>query len=139
MDLKTRKLRSASLIAFGLLTGAAYAQTPTPPEAKPAEPAPPPPIFSIWGFDLTGHFDVGYTHLTGGYPGGQAEYLRVPFADAARQQPVCELVDRAGGFVPGDLPPLARLGLCQVGGARPVRRNGVAPELDDRSVIGWCH
>ncbi|EIM28693.1 zinc-dependent alcohol dehydrogenase [Microvirga lotononidis] len=23
----------------------------------------------------------GYTHLTGGYPGGQAEYLRVPFAD----------------------------------------------------------
>ena len=25
----------------------------------------------------------GYTHLTGGYPGGQAEYLRVPFADAS--------------------------------------------------------
>lgn len=24
----------------------------------------------------------GYTHLTGGYSGGQAEYLRVPFADA---------------------------------------------------------
>ncbi|MBR0902634.1 zinc-dependent alcohol dehydrogenase [Bradyrhizobium liaoningense] len=24
----------------------------------------------------------GYTHLTGGYPGGQAEYLRVPYADA---------------------------------------------------------
>ena len=24
----------------------------------------------------------GYTHLTGGYPGGQAEYVRVPFADA---------------------------------------------------------
>ncbi len=23
----------------------------------------------------------GYTHLTGGYPGGQAEYVRVPFAD----------------------------------------------------------
>ena len=23
----------------------------------------------------------GYTHLTGGYPGGQGEYLRVPFAD----------------------------------------------------------
>ena len=23
----------------------------------------------------------GYTHLTGGYPGGQAEYLRVPFSD----------------------------------------------------------
>jgi threonine dehydrogenase-like Zn-dependent dehydrogenase len=25
----------------------------------------------------------GYTHLTGGYPGGQAEYVRVPFADMA--------------------------------------------------------
>ena len=24
----------------------------------------------------------GYTHLTGGYPGGQAEYVRVPFADS---------------------------------------------------------
>jgi len=24
----------------------------------------------------------GYTHLTGGYQGGQAEYVRVPFADA---------------------------------------------------------
>jgi threonine dehydrogenase-like Zn-dependent dehydrogenase len=23
----------------------------------------------------------GYTHLTGGYPGGQAEYVRIPFAD----------------------------------------------------------
>jgi threonine dehydrogenase-like Zn-dependent dehydrogenase len=23
----------------------------------------------------------GYSHLTGGYPGGQAEYVRVPFAD----------------------------------------------------------
>ena len=36
--------------------------------------------------DLTfGHTTAGlfgYTHLTGGYPGGQAEYLRVPFADA---------------------------------------------------------
>src|ERR1700709_2860670 len=25
---------------------------------------------------------LGYTHLTGGYPGGQAEYVRVPYADA---------------------------------------------------------
>src|SRR3546814_8762847 len=23
----------------------------------------------------------GYSHLTGGYPGGQAEYVRVPFSD----------------------------------------------------------
>lgn len=28
----------------------------------------------------------GYSHLTGGYPGGQAEYLRVPFADTTVQK-----------------------------------------------------
>jgi threonine dehydrogenase-like Zn-dependent dehydrogenase len=34
----------------------------------------------VFGHAPAGLF--GYTHLTGGYPGGQAEYLRVPFADA---------------------------------------------------------
>ena len=33
----------------------------------------------VFGHGTAGLF--GYTHLTGGYPGGQAEYLRVPFAD----------------------------------------------------------
>src|SRR3569833_3530642 len=33
----------------------------------------------VFGHGPAGLF--GYTHLTGGYPGGQAEYLRVPFAD----------------------------------------------------------
>ncbi|WP_243375587.1 zinc-dependent alcohol dehydrogenase [Microvirga solisilvae] len=33
-----------------------------------------------FGHSTAGLF--GYTHLTGGYAGGQAEYLRVPFADA---------------------------------------------------------
>ncbi|AWL95590.1 MULTISPECIES: zinc-dependent alcohol dehydrogenase [Bradyrhizobium] len=34
----------------------------------------------VFGHTTAGLF--GYTHLTGGYPGGQAEYLRVPYADA---------------------------------------------------------
>ena len=34
---------------------------------------------NAFGHSTAGLF--GYTHLTGGYPGGQAEYLRVPFAD----------------------------------------------------------
>jgi threonine dehydrogenase-like Zn-dependent dehydrogenase len=34
----------------------------------------------MFGHTTAGLF--GYTHLTGGYAGGQAEYLRVPFADA---------------------------------------------------------
>jgi threonine dehydrogenase-like Zn-dependent dehydrogenase len=33
----------------------------------------------IWGHSPSGIF--GYSHLTGGYAGGQAEYARVPFAD----------------------------------------------------------
>ena len=34
----------------------------------------------VYGHATAGLF--GYTHLTGGYPGGQAEYVRVPFADS---------------------------------------------------------
>jgi threonine dehydrogenase-like Zn-dependent dehydrogenase len=33
----------------------------------------------LWGYSPCGIF--GYSHMTGGYPGGQAEYARVPFAD----------------------------------------------------------
>jgi threonine dehydrogenase-like Zn-dependent dehydrogenase len=32
-----------------------------------------------YGYPMTGAF--GYSHLTGGFSGGQAEYVRVPFAD----------------------------------------------------------
>ena len=34
---------------------------------------------TLYGYPMTGAF--GYSHLTGGYPGGQAEYVRVPFSD----------------------------------------------------------
>jgi threonine dehydrogenase-like Zn-dependent dehydrogenase len=34
---------------------------------------------TLWGHSPAGLF--GYSHLTGGYAGGQAEYVRVPFAD----------------------------------------------------------
>jgi threonine dehydrogenase-like Zn-dependent dehydrogenase len=43
----------------------------TNPNARLAE--------KLWGFPTAGVF--GYSHLTGGYAGGQAEYARVPFAD----------------------------------------------------------
>ncbi|HEY7520664.1 MAG TPA: zinc-dependent alcohol dehydrogenase [Methylomirabilota bacterium] len=33
----------------------------------------------LWGYSTAGIY--GYSHLTGGYPGGQAEYARVPLAD----------------------------------------------------------
>jgi len=41
------------------------------PNARAAE--------KLWGFPTAGIF--GYSHLTGGFAGGQAEYVRVPFAD----------------------------------------------------------
>ena len=58
------------MAAASIVVASAQAQTtpPATPEAKPAEtaaPAPPRPIFSIWGFDLTGHVDVGYSYLSG--------------------------------------------------------------------------
>ncbi len=34
---------------------------------------------ALYGHPMSGLF--GYSHLTGGYPGGQAEYVRVPFSD----------------------------------------------------------
>jgi len=36
---------------------------------------------AVFGHTTAGLF--GYTHLTGGFPGGQAEYVRVPYADVA--------------------------------------------------------
>ena len=38
----------------------------------------------VFGHTTAGLF--GYSHLTGGYPGGQAEYLRVPYADTTVQK-----------------------------------------------------
>jgi threonine dehydrogenase-like Zn-dependent dehydrogenase len=34
---------------------------------------------TLYGYQMSGLF--GYSHLTGGYAGGQAEYVRVPFSD----------------------------------------------------------
>ncbi len=37
--------------------------------------------FTVFGHTTAGLY--GYTHLMGGYCGGQAEYVRVPYADVA--------------------------------------------------------
>jgi threonine dehydrogenase-like Zn-dependent dehydrogenase len=46
----------------------------------------------------------GYTHLTGGYPGGQAEYVRVPFADKTHVKVPSTLTDEQVLFL-GDIFP----------------------------------
>jgi threonine dehydrogenase-like Zn-dependent dehydrogenase len=56
----------------------------------------------IFGHATAGLF--GYTHLTGGYPGGQAEYVRVPFSDATHIKVPDSLTDEQALFL-GDIFP----------------------------------
>ncbi|MBZ9677622.1 zinc-dependent alcohol dehydrogenase [Mesorhizobium sp. ES1-1] len=56
----------------------------------------------VFGHATAGLF--GYTHLTGGYPGGQAEYMRVPFADATHIKVPDSLTDEQVLFL-GDIFP----------------------------------
>jgi threonine dehydrogenase-like Zn-dependent dehydrogenase len=56
----------------------------------------------VFGHATAGLF--GYTHLTGGYPGGQAEYVRVPFADATHIKVPDSLTDEQVLFLSDILP-----------------------------------
>ena len=56
----------------------------------------------VFGHTTAGLF--GYTHLTGGYPGGQAEYLRVPFADSTHVKVPDGLSDEQALFLSDILP-----------------------------------
>ena len=44
-----------------------------------------------YGYPLAGLF--GYSHITGGFPGGQAEYVRVPYADVGPIKVPAHLTD----------------------------------------------
>jgi threonine dehydrogenase-like Zn-dependent dehydrogenase len=55
----------------------------TNPDRKKAE--------TLWGHSPAGLF--GYSHLLGGFPGGQAEYLRVPYADVGPLKVPASLTD----------------------------------------------
>lgn len=56
----------------------------------------------VFGHTTAGLF--GYTHLTGGYPGGKAEYLRVPFADSTHIKVPDGMTDEQALFL-GDIFP----------------------------------
>jgi threonine dehydrogenase-like Zn-dependent dehydrogenase len=56
----------------------------------------------VFGRTTAGLF--GYTHITGGYPGGQAEYLRVPFADSTHVKVPAGMTDEQALFL-GDILP----------------------------------
>jgi threonine dehydrogenase-like Zn-dependent dehydrogenase len=56
----------------------------------------------VFGHSTAGLF--GYTHLTGGYAGGQAEYVRVPYADVGPIKVPAALPDEQALFL-GDIFP----------------------------------
>ncbi|CDG85592.1 zinc-dependent alcohol dehydrogenase [Janthinobacterium agaricidamnosum] len=56
----------------------------------------------LWGHSPAGIF--GYSHLTGGYAGGQAEFARVPFADVGPIRIPNELKDEQVLFLSDILP-----------------------------------
>ena len=56
----------------------------------------------LWGYSPCGIF--GYSHMLGGYPGGQAEYVRVPFADVGPIKIPEELSDEQVLFLSDILP-----------------------------------
>jgi threonine dehydrogenase-like Zn-dependent dehydrogenase len=56
----------------------------------------------VFGHSTAGLF--GYSHLTGGYPGGQAEYVRVPFADCTHIRIPDGMTDEQALFL-GDILP----------------------------------
>ena len=64
----------------------------------------------VFGHTTAGLF--GYTHLTGGYPGGQAEYVRVPYADVAPVKIPDGLTDEQVLFL-GDIFPTGWQGAAQ--------------------------
>jgi threonine dehydrogenase-like Zn-dependent dehydrogenase len=57
---------------------------------------------SVWGRSPCGIF--GYSHLVGGYAGGQAEYVRVPFADVGPIKVSASLRDEQVLFLSDVLP-----------------------------------
>src|SRR3982750_308547 len=90
----------------------------------------------MFGHPLGGIF--GYSHLTGGYAGGQAEYARVPFADVGPLKIESDLTDEQVLFL-SDILPTGYMGaeMCDikpgdviaVWGAGPVGQFAIASAL----------
>ena len=67
----------------------------------------------LYGYSPSGIF--GYSHLTGGYAGGQAEYARVPFADVGPLKIEGDLTDEQVLFL-SDIFPTGYMGaeMCNI-------------------------
>jgi threonine dehydrogenase-like Zn-dependent dehydrogenase len=80
----------------------------------------------LWGFSPAGLF--GYSHLLGGFAGGQAEYVRVPFADVGPIKVPEGLADEQVLFL-SDILPTGYMGaeMCGLTGGETVAVWGAGP------------
>jgi len=80
----------------------------------------------MFGFATAGIF--GYSHLTGGFAGGQAEYARVPFADVGPIKIENGMPDESVVFL-SDILPTGYMGaeFCELGGGEVVAVWGAGP------------
>ena len=80
----------------------------------------------LWGHSPAGLF--GYSHLLGGFPGGQAEYLRVPYADVGPIKIPDGLSDEQVLFL-SDIFPTGYMGaeFCNIKGGETIAVFGCGP------------
>jgi threonine dehydrogenase-like Zn-dependent dehydrogenase len=81
---------------------------------------------TLWGHSPAGLF--GYSHMLGGYAGGQAEYVRVPFADVGPLKVPAQLTDDQVLFL-SDIFPTGYMGaeLCNIKRGHVVAVWGAGP------------
>jgi threonine dehydrogenase-like Zn-dependent dehydrogenase len=90
----------------------------------------------LFGHSTAGLF--GYTHFTGGYAGGQAEYVRVPFADTTHIKVPSTLTDEQVLFLSDILPTGWQAAVqCDIGPTDVVAIWGAGPvgQMAIRSAI----
>jgi threonine dehydrogenase-like Zn-dependent dehydrogenase len=80
----------------------------------------------MFGHPTAGIF--GYSHITGGYAGGQAEYARVPFADVGPFKIEDDLTDEQVLFL-SDIFPTGYMGaeFCEISGGEVIAVFGAGP------------
>src|SRR3954466_11573171 len=80
----------------------------------------------MFGHTTAGIF--GYSHLTGGYAGGQAEYARVPYADVGPFKVEDDLTDEQVLFL-SDIFPTGYMGaeFCEISGGEVIAVFGAGP------------
>jgi threonine dehydrogenase-like Zn-dependent dehydrogenase len=80
----------------------------------------------MFGHSTCGIF--GYSHLTGGYAGGQAEYARVPYADVGPMKVEDDLTDEQVLFL-SDIYPTGYMGaeFCDITGGECIAVFGAGP------------